>query len=577
MNKKQRETFIIPYITQIFTLFALGLFQYLIPLAFPWVTKTAIDDVFTNQSEFWSLNKIIMCLIVLYVVSILVSYLNTLESAKLSQNMKFDLSVLMFKKMQTLPKKYFDNEKTGNIQSKIMYDTGEVSNLINSGVISLVMNFIMMIVAIVILLKINVLLTLISVVVFPLYYFLFKRLNHKSRSVWREISKERGNVNSNLMESISGIAVVKSFNQEENEVKAFVNSDGKLRKQQLRAENMTNVVTMVTNSFNNLGSLLIWAIGGQFVLKGHMTIGELVAFQAYITNLYGPIRTLSNIHIRIQSAFSAIERIEEFLNLDSENKGSIPLETLKGKVTVKNLSFQYNKAEEATLKNISFHANPGEVIAFVGESGSGKSTILNLLSRFYEANSGDIYFDNLNIKDIDVHDVRKNIGIVAQDNFLFSGSILENISYGKPQSTYEEVERVAKAVNAHNFIERLENGYDTVIGERGIKLSGGQKQRIAIARTLLTNPSILLLDEATSALDTETESIVVESLDAISNNCTTFIIAHRLSTVQRADRIYVVDKGEIVEEGTHYELLNKGRRYANLYNKQFLQEKKQFA
>lgn len=249
---------------------------------------------------------------------------------------------------------------------------------------------------------------------------------------------------------------------------------------------------------------------------------------------------------------------------------------MKGKVTVQNLSFQYNKAEEATLKNVSFHANPGEVIAFVGKSGSGKTTILNVLSRFYEASSGDIYFDNLNIKDIDVHDVRKNIGIVTQDNFLFSGSILENISYGKPQATYEEVEQVAKAVNAHSFIERLENGYDTVIGERGIKLSGGQKQRIAIARTLLTNPSILLLDEATSALDTETESIVVESLDAISNNCTTFIIAHRLSTVQRADRIYVVDKGGIVEEGTHYELLNKGRHYANLYNKQFLQEKKQY-
>lgn len=290
MNKKRRETFINPYITPIFILFSLGLFQYLIPLAYPWVTKTAIDDVFTNRSEFWSLNKIIMCLIVLYVISTLVSHLNTLESAKLSQKMKFDLSVLMFKKMQALPKKYFDNEKTGNIQSKIMYDTGDVSNLLDSGVISLIMNFIMMIVAIVILLKINVLLTLISIIVFPLYYFLFKRVNHKSRSVWREISKERGNVNSNLMESISGIAVVKSFNQEENEVKTFVNSADKLRKQQLRAENMMNVVTMVTNSFNNLGSLLIWAIGGRFVLKGHMTIGELVAFQVH----YQPLRTNPN-------------------------------------------------------------------------------------------------------------------------------------------------------------------------------------------------------------------------------------------------------------------------------------------
>lgn len=491
--------------------------------------------------------------------------------------MMLDLRVVMFKKMQTLPKKYFDNEKTGNIQSKIINDTDDVSSLIDSGVISLVMNFVLMAVAIVILLHINIVLTLISVIVFPLYYFLFKRVRAKSRSVWRSISQERGNVSSNLMESISGISIVKSFNQEDNEFNTFLHSAGKLRKQQLRAESMMNVVSMVTSSFNNLGSLLVWAIGGQFVLKGSMTIGELIAFQAYIASLYGPIRSLSTIHARIQSAFSAIERIEEFVHLDSENKGSISMNNFKGKVNVNDLTFRYNQKDEPILKNISFHAEPGEVIAFVGESGGGKTTILNVLSRFYEPNSGSIYFDNVDIQDINVQDVRKNIGIVAQDNFLFSGSIFDNISYGNPQATYEEVVHIAMAVNAHSFIERLENGYNTIIGERGIKLSGGQKQRIAIARTLLTNPSILLLDEATSALDTETESIVVDSLNAISSHCTTFIIAHRLSTVQRADRIYVVDNGEIVEEGSHYELLNKGKRYANLYNKQFLQENKQTA
>jgi subfamily B ATP-binding cassette protein MsbA len=573
LNGSRRKMFIYPYLFSIIFLFLLGILQYLIPLVYPWLTKIAIDDVLNKKEGFWTLNKVIVCFFILQTLSVTISYINSMKTTKLNQRIVFDLRIKLYNHMQKLPKKYFDNERSGNIATKIFYDPLDVSYLIQSGIIGIIINFSTMIFAIIILIKMNLFLTIISIVLFPLYHFLFRRFNKKSRQTWREIAKERGNINGNLTEKISGIFIVKSFNQEETEKEKFENSAQKLKREQIKAEKNMNIVQLITNSFNNIGNLLIWAIGGAFVLHGKMTTGELVAFQAYIGNLYAPVRGLSVIQTQLQSAFSSIERMEEFLSLpveEVENENINDKNDFSGEVKVENICFSYD--DKKVLNNISFHVKPGEVVAFVGESGGGKSTTFNLLSRFYQPDSGNIYFDGINSQKIKLSHLRKNIGIVTQDNFLFSGSILDNIQYGKPDASLEEIKEVIKAVNLYDFIERLENKYGTLIGERGIKLSGGQKQRIALARTLLKNPKILLLDEATSALDTETESIVVESLERISHECTTFIIAHRLSTVLRADRIYVIENGKIVEEGNHQTLLKNNGRYASLCQKQFFKE-----
>lgn len=573
MNKERMKIFIYPYKSFIFLLLFFGFLQYIIPLAFPWLQKILIDDVFMGNSDFWTLNKVVICFFALYVLRMAVDYFNAITNAELSQKMTLDLRIKSFKKMQLLPKSYFDNEKTGSLSSKILYDPTDVVRLINSGVIGLLMNFVAMTFSVIIIFKISPLLTVISMVVLPLYYFVFKRVNKNVRHIWKDIAKERNVVNSNLTEKISGISVVKLFNQQKREEKEFQESIHKLRSRNLKAERMMESVQLTTESFTNLGSILIWIIGGTFVLKDSMSVGELLAFISYVAGMYGPIRRLTFINLNIQNAMSAIERIEEFLSIDIQIKDSddaIDKKKFNGNVSFQNVSFGYeNKSNKSTINNVSFSAKEGEVIAFVGESGGGKSTIFNLLTRFYEADSGEIYFDDTEIKKIKMSDLMEHIGAVMQDNFLFSGTVIENITYGNPSISIEKVIEITKSVNAHNFIMELKDGYDTLVGEKGVKLSGGQKQRIAIARTLIKNPKILLLDEATSALDTETEKIIVESLDAISKDCTTFIIAHRLSTVLRADRIYVVEKGVIVESGSHDELLALNGRYFDLYNKQF--------
>ncbi len=383
----------------------------------------------------------------------------------------------------------------------------------------------------------------------------------------------------------------------------------------MSAHVLSNTLGSITQTFNHAGTLIIWFIGGMFVINGHFTIGALVAFQQYLLQLYNPIQQFANINVTIQNSMANIERIFEVFDIEPQIKNkekSLAIKQCDGDIVFEDVSFTYIiereelpkrqykdgdpdviekfkpdkkfylvpprtkaplppiKVEQTeALHNISFHAKPGEVIALVGPSGSGKSTMINLLPRFYDPDKGRVLLDNVDLKDYDVASLRQQIALVLQDNILFSGTVFDNIAYAQPDATYEQVIVAAKAAYAHDFISEWKKGYETLLGERGVRLSGGQKQRIAIARALLKDPRILVLDEATSALDADSEAYVTAALDELMKNRTTFIIAHRLATVVRADQILVMDEGRIVEHGSHDELLTKNGLYRNLYEKQF--------
>src|SRR5690625_3273729 len=382
----------------------------------------------------------------------------------------------------------------------------------------------------------------------------------------------------------------------------------------MSAHVLSNTLGTITQAFNNIGTLLIWFIGGLFVLNGHLTIGALIAFQQYLLQLYGPIQQFANINVTIQNSMANIERIFEVFDIEPKiknAKNALPIEHCQGGITFDRVSFTYVVEREEqprrrykeddpdivekfvpekkfywipprtrpplppvtiekidALYDISFHANPGDIIALVGPSGSGKSTLINLIPRFYDPNQGSILLDNIDVRKYDLADLRKQMALVLQDDILFTGTVYENIAYARPHATYEQVIEAAKAAYAHDFIMEWAKSYETMLGERGVRLSGGQKQRIAIARALLKDPKILILDEATSALDAESEAYVTAALDKLMTNRTTFIIAHRLATVVRADQILVMNEGRIIEHGTHTELLASKGLYRDLYEKQ---------
>ena len=470
-----------------------------------------------------------------------------------------------------MPLAYYDRHQTGEIMSFVTNDVAAIQSALVDNLIDLVTEGCILIGSLVLMFYLDWKLSLLTLIVIPMVGQAMKIFGRKIKKSSNVIQERLAEITALLQESFSATRVVKSFVREDYEIDRFVHSNQRNFEAVMKNVQQTSMLTPTVEFLAAIAVTLIVWFGGYEVVNGEITAGAFVAFLTYAVNLANPVKRLSRIYGNLQKAMAAVDRVFAVVDLEesiTDSPDAKPLPPVEGRVRFDNVVFSYKEGRRA-LDGVSLEAAPGEMIAFVGPSGAGKSTIANLIPRFYEVNSGTITVDGHDIRDVTLASLRGQIGLVPQETMLFSTTIRENIRYGRLDATDAQIEEAARAANSHNFIMELEHGYDTQIGERGVSISGGQRQRIAIARAILKDPRILILDEATSALDTESEKIVQAALDNLMVGRTSFVIAHRLSTVFNADRIYVIDGGHIVEQGTHEELLAKGGLYQHLYDIQF--------
>ena len=539
-------------------------------LVFPMVTRSIFNEALPQNN----IRRVFIftgVLAVLYIFKLLFNYIVEYWGHVVGVRMQYEMRKDIFSHLQTLPFKYFDNNKTGHIMSKIINDLMEISELAHHGPEDLFISAVMLIGSFIALCTINVNLTLILFSTLPLmiWFALSKRI--KMSEAFRVVRKEIANVNSSLESSISGIRVSKSFTNEEYEMEKFDEGNEQFKESRQYAYKYMAEFSAGIKFFVDMLNVIIIGFGGYFTYKKWINLPDLVAYLLYIQFFMQPIRRLTSFVEQYQSGMAGFERFVELMNIEPEiadKDDAIALENIKGDIKLVDVTFSYND-KASILSNISLHIQEGKTLALVGPSGGGKTTLCNLIPRFYELSEGDIFIDGNSIKDVTLKSLRQNIGIVQQEVFLFTGTIKENILYGRPDASDEEVMEAAKNANIHDFIISLHDGYGTYVGERGVKLSGGQKQRMSIARVFLKNPPILILDEATSALDNATEIIIQKSLEKLSKGRTTLVVAHRLSTVRNADEIVVITDKGIQEKGTHDDLIKTDGIYSKLYNAQF--------
>lgn len=558
-------------------LFAMDMFCALIAagidLFFPLVVKYLLDYGINNDYgvAVGLILKIGALMLVIYIIKYFCQYFITAWGHIMGARMEFDMRNDVFNHLQKLSFSYYDNNKTGQLMSRIVNDLFDISELAHHGPEEVFISLIKIIGSFVILLTINVKLTVITFILVPFMLAFAIFYNKKMRAVFAKNRQRIAEVNAQVEDSLSGIRVVKSFSNEEIEKEKFLNGNQAFLMTKQESYYYMGRFFSGVRLFDGVIYLLV-VIGGAIMIKqGTVNTSDLVAYLLYINTLLVPIRSMIDFTEQFQKGMTGFERFIEIVDTEPDIKdkeNSTELKDVKGKVEFEKVSFKYDSGEHV-LKDIDLILQPGETVALVGPSGGGKSTLCSLIPRFYEVSSGSIKIDGMDVRDIKLESLRKNVGIVQQDVYLFAGTVRENIRYGKPDATDEEIVEAAKNANAHEFIMGFEKGYDTYVGERGVKLSGGQKQRLSIARVFLKNPKILLLDEATSALDTQSERIVQQSLESLSQNRTTFVIAHRLSTIKNADTILVLTDNGIEERGTHEELIDKNGIYASLYNVQF--------
>ncbi len=536
------------------------------PLCARYITKTILESGAPNAlTQIYSVGLIMLVLIIIYAFcSFFIDYQGHTMGALMERDMRAEL----FEHYQKLSFDFFDNQKLGQLMNHITNDTFALGELYHHGPEDIILTTIKFIGTFIILLSINTPLTLIVFLFFPvmaIYAFYF---NKKMKLALRRSKDRIGDINAQVEDTLAGIRVVKSFANETVEDTKFKTENNRFlesRKDGYRSEAYmySGVV-----AFTQLFTAIILVFGGASIVQDSLDLADLITYLLYISILIEPIRTALNFARLYQEGITGFERFMEILNVQpsiKDEKGALSTLQLRGAISFKNVSFNYPETSEQILQELSLDIRAGEFVALVGASGVGKTTLCSLIPRFYEVTKGDIFIDGQNIKKIQLESLRKNIGVVQQDVYLFSGTIKENIAYGKPNSDHKDIISAAKKANAHEFIMKLPNAYDTDIGQRGVKLSGGQKQRLSIARVFLKNPPILIFDEATSSLDNESEKAVQSSLEQLCTNRTTIVIAHRLSTIQHAQRIIVLEHRGIAEQGTHENLIAKGGIYANLH------------
>lgn len=515
----------------------------------------------------WSI--IMLALFVLrYISNYIVAYWGHLLGVRIEHDMRRDV----FTHLQTLSFNYYDNTKTGHIMSRIVNDLRDITELAHHGPEDVFISLVMLIGSFLILLVIEWRLTLIIFSFIPIMMFFAISKRKRMEDAFRNVRIEIADVNASLENSISGARVAKSFTNEDYEIEKFNEGNFKFANSRRKAYKVMAEFVTGVGILSNILNLIVISVGGYFTYKDIINLGDLFAYTLYVNLFMQPVRRLTEFTQQYQDGMTGFERFVDIMETKpdiTDKKDAIDIQNIKGDIRFENVSFSYNNEKDDVLSNINVHIPGGKTVALVGPSGAGKTTFCNLIPRFYETDSGEISIDGVDIKDVKLKSLRKSIGVVQQDVFLFTGTIRENILYGDPSASEEEIIEASKSASIHNFIMNLPNGYDTYIGEKGVMLSGGQKQRISIARLFLKNPQILILDEATSALDNETEVIIQNSLEELSKGRTTLVIAHRLSTIRNADIILVLTKDGITENGNHSDLLKKDGIYTKLYNSQF--------
>ncbi len=550
--------------------FSCAIFVALLELAFPLAVQWFIDELLPN-GDWGMIVKISVLLFLVYILSTIMDFIVNYLGHKLGVNIETDMRQQLFNRVQGQSFKFFDNTKTGHIMSRITNDLFDIGEFAHHGPEDFFIAIMTFIGAFVIMFNVNPTLAMIALVFVPFLIWLVTYSNKKMNMAWKDMYEQIADVNGRVEDSVSGVRVVKSFTNEEFEMKRFYKQNGLFRTAKIYAYKVMAGTHSAIYFMTRLLTLIVLVVGAWLSFSGKLSYGELVSFVLYTNVLIKPIDKISALLELYPKGMAGFKRFIDLIERDPEVQDRADARVvpyLKGDISFNNVAFQYDESK-AVLKDISFDLKAGQTIAFVGPSGAGKTTICSLIPRFYDVTSGAITIDGIDIRDMTQQSLREQIGIVQQDVFLFTGTVRENIAYGRLDATLEEIQAAAEKAHLKQFIEELPDGYETQIGERGLKLSGGQKQRLAIARMFLKNPPILILDEATSALDTETEMIIQESLAELAANRTTLVIAHRLATIRNADRVVVVTTKGIEEDGKYDELVAANGVFANLHNIQF--------
>ena len=544
-----------------------------VTLVFPMITRYITGTVLIDANfDIMIIYKLGLIMVVLVVIEYLCNYFIAYQGHVMSVLMERDLRNELFLHYQKLSFSFYDEQKTGQLMSRLTNDLFSLTELYHHGPEDIVISLIKFFGAFIILATINLKLTLIIFAFIPVMGAFIIYYNKKMKKAYKKNKQRVGDINARLEDNLSGIRVVKSFSNEDYEIDRFHHENNRYVKSKRNSYYYMGRFHSGLGAFTSMITVVAVFFGAIFISKETLTTPDLIAFLLYVNNLIDPVKKFINFTEQFQDGITGFERFMEILEIEpdiTDSKDAKDLTNVKGKIEYQHVDFRYNENSDYILKDINLKIEPGEYVALVGMSGAGKTTICSLLPRFYEVSAGNILIDDQNIKDIKLNSLRQNIGIVQQDVYLFAGTILDNIRYGRNDASDEEVIAAAKKANAHDFIMELPDGYYTDCGQRGVKLSGGQKQRLSIARVFLKNPPILIFDEATSALDNESEYIVQKSLESLAKNRTTLVIAHRLSTIKNAKRICVLSPEGIVEQGTHEELMAKNGQYATLYKMNF--------
>lgn len=539
----------------------------------PYVSgRTFYDEVLTAGGKYYGMvTAIVLALMGLEVLKLIINILKERIAAKVSANVVFDIKSQIFAAMQRLSMSFFTSQHTGSLMNRVSSDAEEIASTILQRIPDLLINILTLIGTVAVMLSINPVLSVIVFIPVPFTIYMMKVVFPKFRKVKNASWQKRSKLNSVINDALLGIRVVKAFGKEESEIDRFDKASRELYEANIR-EGVRGAKTFpVMGYITQLGGLFVWAVGGAQVMQGtNMTYGMLMTFVGYMGMVLAPIDAIVNSIDWITESLNCAQRIFDILDRKSdvpESANPVRMADIEGNISLKNVTFSY-EPNKPVLKNINLDIKKGEMIGLVGHSGAGKSTITNIITRLYDIDEGELTIDGVNIKDIHPDDLHKRIGMVLQETQLFSGTVMENIAFARPDATYGEIIRAAKLANAHDFIMKLPDGYETELGRRSVNLSGGERQRINIARAILLDPKILILDEATASVDTETELQIQQAVNALTYGRTTIAIAHRLSTLKNADRLVVIEHGEIAEQGTHEELEQKGGIYANMLCKQ---------
>jgi ABC-type multidrug transport system fused ATPase/permease subunit len=557
-----------------------GIVKFTVPLWVPQITRYLLDNVYLNSamSVEAKLRELFIYaggMMVIFVVFWAPwTYVRHYYAGKAGHRSVFDLRCDLYYRILRMSASFFDRNKSGAIVARLISDIELAQNLVGSALTNIWMDAISLVVILYFMVQIDLTTTLVALATFPLYLYFFKKLQGEIKASSYQVQQEIATMSGNAQEKISGSRVVHAFTQEKNEERTFQRESEELFSKAMRRVYFQSMNMTTTGTLTQLAPLIVTVFGGYQVIHGALSIGELVAVTMYLSPLYTPLQRFSELNVVFANSMAALDRIFEIMDEKPEitaRPNAMELKQIAGKVEFERVHFSYSKENQGTLilSDLNFTVEPGQKIALVGPSGSGKSTLVSLIPRFYDVDAGRVKIDGCDVRDIQLTSLRRHIGMVLQDPILFSGTIRENILYGNPKATDEQIMAASKAANAYDFIRSLPHGFDNEIGEGGVFLSGGQRQRLTIARAFLKDPRILILDEATSSLDSESERLIQEAMERLIVGRTTFIIAHRLSTIVNADRILVLNSGSVVETGTHVELLQKGGMYRHLYEQQF--------